>query len=225
MPNDPCCCVSPCVLQEEFTAGVSELCKAKLEKPKRLSELAGRWWNEIYAGTYLFDRQVAEVEVLQGLTQAELAAFTQEVLGPQSPARRKVAVLVRGSREFPQQQQEASSNGTCPAAPVEEGSCKAPAAPAADGVCGSSGSDDVAYAASAVPVGEAFLLIQDVPAFKRGCEVWPAPGQQHSRLMQQQHRRQSVLSGQGTAAATAAAEGEAAAAAQTSEAVPSAAKL
>lgn len=44
--------------QDEFTAGVSELCKAKLEKPKRLSELAGRWWNEIYAGTYLFDRQV-----------------------------------------------------------------------------------------------------------------------------------------------------------------------
>jgi hypothetical protein len=46
------------VPQDEFTAGVSELCKAKLEKPKRLSELAGRWWNEIYAGTYLFDRQV-----------------------------------------------------------------------------------------------------------------------------------------------------------------------
>jgi hypothetical protein len=37
---------------------VSELAKAKLEKPKRLSELASRWWNEIYAGTYLFDRQV-----------------------------------------------------------------------------------------------------------------------------------------------------------------------
>jgi hypothetical protein len=50
-------CPSVCA-QDEFTAGVSELCKAKLEKPKRLSELAGRWWNEIYAGTYLFDRQV-----------------------------------------------------------------------------------------------------------------------------------------------------------------------
>jgi hypothetical protein len=44
--------------QEDFSAGVSELAKAKLEKPKRLSELASRWWNEIYAGTYLFDRQV-----------------------------------------------------------------------------------------------------------------------------------------------------------------------
>jgi hypothetical protein len=53
----PCYCPS---LQDEFSAGVSELSKSKLEKPKRLSELAGRWWNEIYAGTYLFDRQVCD---------------------------------------------------------------------------------------------------------------------------------------------------------------------
>ena len=50
----------PPLLQDEFSAGVSELSKSKLEKPKRLSELAGRWWNEIYAGTYLFDRQVCD---------------------------------------------------------------------------------------------------------------------------------------------------------------------
>lgn len=224
------------VPQEEFAAGVSELSKAKLEKPKRLSELVGRWWNEIYAGTYMFDRQVAEVEVLQALTQAELTAFAQEVLGPQSPARRKVAVLIRGSREFPstgagscpaaadttqqQQQEQESSSGSGSKEAGEAGSCAAPEASvkAAEQVCSSSSSsvDDLAYAASGVPVGEAFLLIQDMAAFKRGCEVWPVSGQQHSRLMQQQHRRQSVLSGSGAAAATTAgadSTGEAAAAA------------
>lgn len=284
------------VPQDEFTAGVSELCKAKLEKPKRLSELAGRWWNEIYAGTYLFDRQVrptalgvhgaasccmlarvlphnamltptlncvnniifggcralvlqgigvvaflhaqvAEVEVLKTLTQLELVAFAQEVLGAQSPARRKLAVLIRGSREFADNQQS-SGSGTCPADATASGSSRSTAeeAAAADGTCSatdaagvcssssSSGADCVAYVSTAVPEGERFLVIQDVSAFKRGCELWPTAGQQHSKQLQQQHRRQAIFSGQGTAAA-ADGTGEAAAAAQSEEGLPGAAKL
>jgi hypothetical protein len=188
--------------------------------------------------------QVAEVEVLKTLTQAELAAFAQEVLGSASPARRKVAVLIRGSREFAagtnqqQQQQQEGEEGTCPAdgnsssgdAAGEAGSCSAgeTVAAATAGVCSSSsssGSEDVAYAATAVPVGERFLLVRDVAAFKRGCEVWPAAGQQHSRQLL--HKKQAVLSGQGTAAAGVGdgGVGEAAAAAQSEEAVPGAAKL
>jgi hypothetical protein len=184
--------------------------------------------------------QVAEVEVLKTLTQQELAAFAQEVLAAGSPARRKVAVLIRGSQEFTAGQQQ--QDGTCPApsssdskaagdstpgaaaaAAAEEGAGTCSAAEAEAGVCSSSssGADDVAYVSTAVPAGEQFLLIRDVSAFKRSCEVWPAP-QQHSK----QHKRQAVLSGQGTAAASAAdAAGEAAAAAQSEEAVPGAAKL
>jgi hypothetical protein len=188
---------------------------------------------------------VAEVEVLRSLTQAELSAFAQEVLGAQSPARRKVAVLIRGSREFGVQQQSSSGQGTCPAVEgsdpqqqqhsaagdstsAAEGAGSCAAGEAAGAVCSSSGADDLAYAATAVPAGEQFLLVRDVPAFKRGCEVWPASGQQHSRQLQQQHRRQAVLSGQGTAAAATAAgdaAGEAAAAAQSEEAAVGAPKL
>lgn len=184
------------------------------------------------------------MEVLKSLTQAELSAFAQEVLGAQSPARRKVAVLIRGSREFGAQPQSSSGEGTCPAVDGSEqqqrnaaadgagasegaGSCAA-AGEAVDGVCSSSGADDLAYAATAVPTGEQFLLVRDVPAFKRGCEVWPAAGQQHSKQLQQQHRRHAVLSGQGTAAAATAAgdaAGEAAAAAQSEEAAVGAPKL
>lgn len=183
--------------------------------------------------------QEAEVEVLRTLTQPELAAFAQEVLAAGSPARRKVAVLIRGSQEFPagqQQQQDGmcpapdsngSSSGSKPAgdtpAAAAEGAGMCSAKEAEAGVCSSSssGADDVAYVSTAVPAEEKFLLIRDVSAFKRGCEVWAA-SQQHSK----QHRRQPVLSGQGTAAAAAAdAVGEAAAAAQSEEAMPGAAKL
>jgi hypothetical protein len=181
--------------------------------------------------------QVAEVEALKTLTQSELAAFAQEVLGAQSPARRKLAVLIRGSREYAENQQS-SGNGTCPADATANGSSSntADEATVAGGTCpatdaagacssSSSGADDVAYVATAVPEGEKFLVIRDVSAFKRGCEVWPAAGQQHSKQLQQQHRRQAVLSGQGTAAATADGAGEAAAAAQSEEGLPGAAKL
>lgn len=184
--------------------------------------------------------QEAEVEVLRTLTQPELAAFAQEVLAAGSPARRKVAVLIRGSQEFPagqQQQQDGKcpapdSNGSSsgskpagdtPAAAAAEGAGTCSAKEAEAGVCSSSssGADDVAYVSTAVPAGEKFLLIRDVSAFKHGCEVWAA-SQQHSK----QHRCQAVLSGQGTAAAAAAdTVGEAAAAAQSEEAVPGAAKL
>jgi hypothetical protein len=36
---------------EEFSAQVDELCKSKLEKPKRLRELCGKHWHEINDGT------------------------------------------------------------------------------------------------------------------------------------------------------------------------------
>lgn len=172
--------------------------------------------------------------MLKTLTQSELAAFAQEVLGAHCPARRKVAVLIRGRREFAENQR----NGTCPADATSNGSSSSTAGeavaagstcPASDaaGVCSSSssGADDVAYVSTALPEGEKFLVIRDVSAFKRGCEVWPAAGQQHSKQLQQQHRRQAVLSGQGTAVATADGAGEAAAAAQSEDGLPGAAKL
>lgn len=44
---------------------VEELVKSKLEKPKRLAELASRWWSEIFSEMYIFDRQQEESDMLQ----------------------------------------------------------------------------------------------------------------------------------------------------------------
>ena len=41
-----------------FKNEVEELSKVKLEKPKRMSERALDFWQEIIDETYLFDRQV-----------------------------------------------------------------------------------------------------------------------------------------------------------------------
>ncbi|WIA29727.1 hypothetical protein OEZ86_012206 [Tetradesmus obliquus] len=121
--------------EAEFEAGVAELAKAKLEKPKRLGELAGRWWGEIYAGTCMFDRQAAEVEVLRTLKPEDLARFSEEVLGVEREVRRKAVVLIRGSNELQQQQGEAAAataagQGSCAA--DEEQQIQAAAAAAAE---------------------------------------------------------------------------------------------
>jgi hypothetical protein len=80
-------------------------------------------------------------------------------------------------------------------------------------VCSAAAGDDVAaYAASAVPAGEPFLLVDDINVFKRGCEVYPAAGQQ-----QGSSKRRTVLLGKGAAAAVEAGGAGAAAAAANSE--------
>ncbi len=56
---------------------VEELAKAKLEKPKRLRELAARDWREIDDGTLIFDRPAAEVAALRTLSKADVLQFFQ----------------------------------------------------------------------------------------------------------------------------------------------------
>jgi len=54
---------------------VEELAKAKLEKPKRLRELAAKEWREINDGTLVFDRPSAEVAALRTLSKPDLLQF------------------------------------------------------------------------------------------------------------------------------------------------------
>lgn len=188
----------------------------------------------------MFDRQAAEVEVLKTLTPSELAAFTEEVLGFSSSSsngsgsRRKLMVLIRGKNELQQQQgttaPAADSNGDGAAGVCAADGAKslAPAAAAADkqqecpaGLAGSSSNSSglLAYAATAVPAGEPFLLVHDINSFKKGCEVYPAAREQHGRKVQQQ----KVAYGKGAAAGAEGKGGDAASAANTEEVV--AAKL
>ena len=54
---------------------VEELAKAKLERPKRLRQLAAREWREIDDGTLVWERPAAEVAALRTLSKADLLAF------------------------------------------------------------------------------------------------------------------------------------------------------
>ncbi len=65
---------------------VEELAKAKLEKPKRLRELAAREWREIDDGTLVFGRPAAEVAALRSLTKSDVMQFFQVLPLPGSPS-------------------------------------------------------------------------------------------------------------------------------------------
>jgi insulysin len=58
---------------------VAELSKAKLERPKRLGELAQRAWGEVLTGTHMWDRQAAEVTQLGSIGREELLDFARQV--------------------------------------------------------------------------------------------------------------------------------------------------
>ena len=79
---------------EEFAAQVQELAKAKLERPKRLREIASKDWREVDDGTLRFKRQEEEVAVLKDLSQAEVLEFLDEMMTNKS-TRKKVSVHVQ----------------------------------------------------------------------------------------------------------------------------------
>ena len=56
---------------------MEELVKSKLEKPKKLLQLAAREWREIDDNTLVFDRPAAEVAELKQLAKADLISFFQ----------------------------------------------------------------------------------------------------------------------------------------------------
>ncbi|KAG1675762.1 hypothetical protein FOA52_012418 [Chlamydomonas sp. UWO 241] len=107
------------VLRERVRKGglvkaVEELSKTKLERPKTLRELAGRYWSEVFHGTLVFDRQQQEVDHLRSLTRRDLMGFARSVLSDgkggrrwfwpftradASGGRRKLVVAVVGSAE------------------------------------------------------------------------------------------------------------------------------
>lgn len=188
------------------------------------------------AGTLVFDRQSAEVDSLRSLTPHDLVAFFEEVLGLNGRGRRKLMVLIRGRNELQQQQQNgataAEGNGhpdaqsgdeVCASGDVQ---ALAPSADKQQQTCppdiasnsiskqldssSNSSSELYSYAAAAVPAGEPFVLVRDINAFKKGCEVYPAAGEQI-------RRSHGINSGTGTAGSTQ--TGEAAAAANTDEVV------
>jgi len=137
---------------EEFAAQVNELVKAKLEKPKRLREVAAKNWKEIDDGTMRFKREEEEVAELKMLSPADLLLFFNEVLG--SPAsRRKFAVHVQSGSCCGQVQ--AAKNGVDGTASI---------------VTGTGGAVDDSGPLWMLPVDD----IDDVFSWKRRQELYPS---------------------------------------------------
>lgn len=67
----------PLQICASFPTQVDELVKSKLEKPKKLLQLAAREWREIDDNTLVFDRPAAEVAELRKLIKDDLLDFFQ----------------------------------------------------------------------------------------------------------------------------------------------------
>ncbi|CAG9815290.1 unnamed protein product [Phaedon cochleariae] len=79
---------------DEFLRHREALAAQRLEKPKQLSSLTNRFWLEITAQQYHFDRVNVEVAYLKTLTKNDIIAFYNEVLKTNAAKRKKLAVLV-----------------------------------------------------------------------------------------------------------------------------------
>jgi len=85
--------------QEQFDNHVKALATKRLEKPKKLSAQAARWWGEVVCQQFNFDRDVVETEVLKTLTLEDVRQFYRDFIAVDAPKRRKMATLVSPEAE------------------------------------------------------------------------------------------------------------------------------
>ncbi|XP_077499143.1 insulin degrading metalloproteinase isoform X1 [Amblyomma americanum] len=80
---------------EEFGFNKTALAARRLEKPKKLSQMANKYWMEILSQQYNFDRDAIEVASLEGLTSADLLTFFKEHIAAGAPFRKKLSVHIK----------------------------------------------------------------------------------------------------------------------------------
>lgn len=79
---------------DEFDRHKNALRVAKLEKPKRLSVQYSQYINEIALAQYHFDRAEKEVEILQGITKAQLLEYYNHFIAPSAPGRQSLLIHI-----------------------------------------------------------------------------------------------------------------------------------
>lgn len=94
---------------EEFERHKTALAVRRLEKPKKLSHRALRYWSEITSGDYFFDRDTVEVEEMYRITHDDLMSFFSDYVFHDASQRRKIAVHVVSN--VPQEKAEPAVNG------------------------------------------------------------------------------------------------------------------
>lgn len=83
--------------EKEFEEHKTALTNIRLERPKKLSSMATKYWNEITAEQYHFNRDIAEVDVLKKLTKEDVLKFFKESVRLDAPKRKKLSVYVHSS--------------------------------------------------------------------------------------------------------------------------------
>ncbi|XP_044737581.1 insulin-degrading enzyme [Chrysoperla carnea] len=84
---------------EEFKLHKDALAAQRLEKPKRLSGLSARFWNEISNQQYNFDRAQIEVAYLLTITKLDIINFFENFFLENAKQRNKLAVHVLSTAE------------------------------------------------------------------------------------------------------------------------------
>lgn len=79
----------------EFESNKTALAARRLEKPKKLAQLASKYWMEILSQQYNFDRDKIEVACLEALTKADLLTFFKEHIAAGAPYRKKLSVHIK----------------------------------------------------------------------------------------------------------------------------------
>ncbi|XP_029847495.1 insulin-degrading enzyme isoform X2 [Ixodes scapularis] len=80
---------------EEFQSNKQALSARRLEKPKKLPQLAAKFWMEILTQQYNFDRDRLEVACLESLTKDDVIAFFKEHIAMGAPLRKKLSVHIK----------------------------------------------------------------------------------------------------------------------------------
>lgn len=79
---------------EEFEKFKDALAVQRLEKPKKLSAQAMKYWSEIISQQYNFDREITEVAFLRTITKQQILEFYEKLISASAKGRHKLSVYV-----------------------------------------------------------------------------------------------------------------------------------
>lgn len=150
---------------EDFAKSVEELAKNQLQKPKKLSTLAGRWLPEVLLARGCWDRVEREVAELRQLRRADIVAFVDSALMPDSNSCRRLCVHVKGAAERAAAADRAAEGGE--------------AAEGEGDAAGGSHEAGGGPADAGAPAGGEEIVVQaeDLAAFRMSQQLWPAARQ------------------------------------------------
>ena len=80
--------------EEEFETNKQGLIEKRLEKPKKLSSRANKYWAEIISQQFNFERDELETNNLKTITKDDVLSFFDKIICPESNARQKMACYI-----------------------------------------------------------------------------------------------------------------------------------